>query len=118
MENNQVLKRLNSFIHEFDELIILSDKLTKEQSEYDKALNELYHRIEGTTITHVCQSHKLIKELKQVLDKRRMNKIEAILVRSTCDGLRDNIEKLKIFHKSQLKSHEKIQTKLLENAKI
>lgn len=92
---NPIEDKIDAFLKEFDELEKLNQKATKEQGDLDKELSSCYHKIEGTKITHISQSHKLIKELQNVLERRRANKIEGILLRSTCDTLREKVKTLK-----------------------
>ena len=69
--NETIDKKINNVFASLQALETFSDDIFKKQSKIDKSLSECYHKIEGTKITHVSQSHALIKELKQILDDRR-----------------------------------------------
>ena len=78
---NPVVKLVESFIKQFDELEELSKKINKERSDIDKALSKWYHTLEGTDIKHVSESHSFIKEVKVILARRRDLKIEDLIKR-------------------------------------
>jgi hypothetical protein len=86
---------LNDLISQFERIEELEKESNKLQSEHDLELARLYHVIEGTTITHVSQSHKIIKEMQELLIKRRNNKFENALLKSTTSLLRSQIQSLK-----------------------
>lgn len=115
---NKIALIIENFLLQFDELEKLNEAITKENSEIDKAISSFYHRVEGIEITHVSQSHKLIKELKPLLSRRREIKIETILLRSTCDTLRDKIKTLKITQKTQLIKNDEVLKEIKEKGKI
>lgn len=105
---NPILSKVNAFIHEFDELERLNQATCKERSDIDKQISSWYHKLEGLKITHVSQSHKLIMELKPLLERRRDIKIEEIILTSTCDTLRDKVNNLKASNKTKLLKHESV----------
>jgi len=100
--------KLNAFLHEFDELEKLNQEATKEQADLDRQLSNWYHNVEGSTIKHVSESHKMIKDLKVILDKRRAKKIEVILLRSLCDTLRDKVKGVKANNVNLLKKNTEV----------
>lgn len=114
---NPVVSKIDAFIKQFDELEKLNADVTKEHSDIDKALSSWYHKVEGTDITHVSISHKLIKEIKPILDRRRDIKIESMLLRSTCDTLRDKIKTLKQNNQNALVKNEAVRTEIKSRAK-
>ncbi len=113
---NPVVTKIESFLKQYDELEKLNDEVSKEHSFLDKSLSNFYHRVEGIKITHVSQSHNLIKELKVLLDKRRDKKIEGILLRSTCDTLREKMGSLKKTTKSQIEKDEEVRQEIKDRA--
>lgn len=113
---NPTVKLVQDFIKQFDELEKELTKALNEQSNIDKKISSWYHRVEGSPITHVSQSHKFIKELLPLLARRRELKIETIVLRSTCDSLRGNIAKLKQSHKDQLKKNDEVLQEIKDRA--
>jgi CRISPR/Cas system CSM-associated protein Csm5 (group 7 of RAMP superfamily) len=114
---NVRLKEVEAFIKHFDALELMLADVLKEQSEIDKAISSWYHRVEGTQIKHVAESHRFMKEIIPLLNRRRDMKIESIVLRSTCDTLRANIQKLKQSHKDQLKKNQAVLQEIIDRAK-
>lgn len=113
---NPINDKIDAFLKDFDELELLNQQAMKDQSDIEKKLSSWYHKIEGTKITHVSQSHKLIQEVQDILNKRRENKIEGIILRSTCDTLREKIKILKDHKKVLLKKNETVLTEIKTRA--
>lgn len=99
---------VDEFIKRFDELEVLLVKVTKEHSDIDKALASWYHKVEGTKIMHVSESHNLIKEVKVILARRREIKIEDLLLRATCECLTKQIGILKVRKASVINKHDAV----------
>jgi DNA repair exonuclease SbcCD ATPase subunit len=99
---------LTVFLLKYKELQNLNKEKTSELSKVDSELSSHYHKIEGTKITHVAQSHKLIKELKDILERRRVIKSEAILLRMTCDSLEPTMNTVIQKVRAQAKKHKEI----------
>lgn len=114
---SSVLKRIRAFIKEFDDLEVELKRVNTERSQVDTDISEWYHKVEGTKITHVSQSHKLIKQIQPLLDKRRDLKIEWATLQSVCDSLRVTIAKLKTTHTKQLTKHEDVKQEIKDRAK-
>ncbi len=114
---NPINSKIENFLKEFDELETLNAAIMKEQSEIDKTLSTFYHKVEGKEIKHVSESHNLIKELKVILNRRRENKLEGLLLRSTCDALRDKVKILRENNKNVLIKNDKVLTEIKERAK-
>jgi predicted transcriptional regulator len=107
---------LMNFLSNFENIQNLNKLKNDEQSKIDIELSDCYHKIEGTTITHVSQSHKLIKQLKDILSRRRQIKYETILLRTTCDNLDIIMKSLKQKINDHNKKHREILNKLKENS--
>lgn len=107
---------LANFFNQFKEIEKLNNQKHQELSAVDKELSSLYHKIEGAVITHVAQSHKLIKDLKVVLEKRRVLKLETIALRSSYDSLKNTMEKLMTTHANILKKNQQVITEIKERA--
>lgn len=88
-------QKIQNLVNQFEELEQMERESNKLQSEHDLELARLYHVIEGSTITHVSQSHKLIKELQELLLKRRNNKFDNALLKVATSLLKTNIQSLK-----------------------
>jgi multidrug resistance efflux pump len=79
------------FFNMFNKLKEECKEAQKMVSKIDKELSNIYHKIEGATIKHVSESHKLIKELKEVLDRRRELKYNAMVLRTMVDNLEEKV---------------------------
>ena len=66
----------NIFFNNLNEQSIkeLQSALLKKQSLLDKSVNDTYHAIEYSTLSHVSISHKLCSHLKDLLIQRRLIK--------------------------------------------
>ena len=113
---NPVVNKIDEFIKQFDELEKLNASTNQEHSDIDKAISSWYHRVEGLEITHVSQSHRLIKEIKPLLERRRDIKIESALLRSTCDTLREKVKTLKQSNKVALAKNEELRIEIKTRA--
>jgi len=113
---NENVKKIEDFIRHFEALEQLNNNTHKELSDIDKQLANWYHKVEGTEITHVSQSHKLLKEVQPILKRRRELKIETLTLRSTCDSLRATMQKVKDNNKNHLKQNEKVLQEIKDNA--
>ncbi len=80
----------DKYLNEIDKLTnkLQSDikKLREKQSEYDKELSSIYHKIE-TKNFNACEGYYLSKELQIVLQKRRLVKHELEMLFSMHDSL-------------------------------
>jgi hypothetical protein len=107
---SEKLTALDSFIKQYEEIEIMYKASTEEQGEIDRELSNWYHIVEGIDITHISQSHTLIKKGKVILEKRRKNKLEMLMLRSTCDSMRATFQSLKAkLENTQKKNIEVIQ---------
>jgi hypothetical protein len=113
---NPVANKIDDFLKQFDELEKLNANVSQEHSDIDKAISSWYHKVEGLEITHVSQSHRLIKEIKPLLERRRDIKIESMLLRSTCDTLREKVKTLKDSNKKALVQNEKVRQEIKTRA--
>jgi hypothetical protein len=88
-------QKIQNLVNQFEELEQMERESNKLQSEHDLELSRLYHVIEGTTLSHVSQSHNLMKELQELLIKRRNNKFDNALIKGATSLLKPNIQSLK-----------------------
>lgn len=105
---NPIAFKIDNFIKEYEELEKLNAQATKNLSDIDLELSSLYHKIEGTETPNILQSYKLIKELKVILEKRRNIKLEGLLLRATCDTLKDKFLALKSNYNRVLRKNEDV----------
>ena len=113
---NKRVKKVEDFIKHFDLLELMLSEVLKEQSDIDKAISSWYHKVEGLQLGHVSLSHRLMKEIVPLLNRRRDIKIESIVLRSTCDTLRANNVKLKNTHREQLIKNETVRQEIIDRA--
>lgn len=64
----------------------LWDETLKKQQDINNQLNQWYHDVEGLEITHISQSHKLMKRGKVILLERRRLKLQAAIYQSTWEN--------------------------------
>jgi hypothetical protein len=80
----------SKYLSEIDSIItnIKSDmnKLNCKQSEYDKRISEIYHKLE-TKKFNACEGYYISKELQDVLRKRRLVKQELFRMRDIYNTL-------------------------------
>lgn len=93
---SEKLTALDEFIKQYEQIEKMCKASMEEQGEIDRELSNWYHTVEGIDITHISQSHKLIKQGKVILEKRRKNKLEMIMLRSTCDSMKTTFQSLKM----------------------
>ena len=76
----------------------------------------IINTVEGIDISHVSQSHKLIKQGKEILEKRRKNKLEMIMLRSTCDTMKSTFQSLKAKLENNMKKNNEIIQEIKDRA--
>lgn len=114
---SEVIDKVDVFLKQFDELEELTETSRKNCSEVDLKISAWYHKVEGIEIKHISESHNLLKEVKELLKKRRQAKIEYHVVKVTTDLLRDRVKNVKGTKNAQIKKHSKLLIDLQENAK-
>lgn len=102
---SEKLTALDGFIKQYEEIEKMCKATMEEQGEIDRELSNWYHTVEGIDITHISQSHKLIKQGKEILDRRRKNKLELIMLRSTCDSMKTTFQSLKMKLEHNMKKN-------------
>lgn len=84
---------------------------TAEHSAVDLELSQCYHKIEGMKLDHVAKSHNAIKELQDVLKRRRRVKQEASILQTMHANLAPSMNKLS----ETLKASKAKQQKLIQD---
>ena len=110
------LEKLKDFVKHYDTIEKLAQDAFQAQSDLDKELSVWYHKVEGTKPSHVSESHHLINEVKDILDRRRTNKLDVVVFRTTCDSLGKHVKDLKAKLGNQVAQHNKILTELKTKA--
>lgn len=110
-------ENLNIFFNQFKELLKLNQSKNSQLSNVDIELSNLYHKIEGTIEFDCNQSHDFIIQLKDVLGRRRVLKLETIALRSTCDKLKDIIPNISNSHEQLIKKNSEVLKEISDNAK-
>ena len=110
------IEKLKDFVKHYEVIEQLAQDAFTAQSELDKELSVWYHKVEGTKPSHVSESHRLINEVKNILDRRRDNKLEVVVYRTTCDSIGKQFKDLKSKLKNQVIQHNKILTELKTKA--
>ena len=108
---------VENFINQYEIILSSYDKAKNEQGEIDREISSFYHKLEGTTLGATYKSHNLLKELKVLLERRRVNKIDVIVLRSTCDTIGKTMETLKTNKKRLLNKNTEILAEIVERAK-
>lgn len=112
-ESINVVKEL---LRQYEAVKELNDAKQEERSEIDRELSNFYHHVEGINITHVSQSHKLIKELKVILNKRRDNKLEGLVLKTTLDSIKVPTSHIKGSINRVVTTHKKVIDEMKERA--
>jgi hypothetical protein len=110
------LEKLRDFVKHYDTIEQIAQNAFQTQSDLDKELSVWYHKVEGTKPSHVSESHHLINEVKDILDRRRANKLDVVVFRTTCDSLGKHVKDLKAKLGNQVTQHNKILTELKTKA--
>ena len=95
-KDNEMLQSVVDFITQFEKIDQFYEDIKNKQGEIDRELSNWYHVVEGVNIKHISESHNLIKAGKDILKRRRENKLEMIIIRSTHDMMKNQISNLKI----------------------
>lgn len=111
---NTSIDIVKELLGQYDMVKKLNDTKEEERGEIDRELSNFYHHIEGVDITHVSQSHHLIKELKVILGKRRDNKLERMVLKTTLDNIKLSTANIKGNLNKVVSTHKK----MLEDMKI
>lgn len=117
-KNNDKLSSVLELINQFDKIQEHYKDVTKKQSEIDLELSNWYHIVEGAEIKHISESHKLIKLGKDILKRRRENKLELLIIRSTNDTLLTHINGLKARLDKTIDKNGKVNEEIKERAII
>ena len=107
---------VTNFIKEYENIEALLEVSRVEQSKLDCELSEFYHNLEGTKLGATYKSHEKLKYLQVLLAKRRDNKIDVIILSSTCDTLRASIKALKLSNTKRLARHDEVLVEIKERA--
>ena len=107
---------VTNFIKEYENIEALLEASRVDQSKIDCELSEFYHNLEGTKLGATYKSHEKLKYLQALLEKRRINKLDVIILTSTCDTLRNSIKTLKVANDKRLAKHEEILIEIKERA--
>ena len=94
-------------LSQYEQLQKLYIKKNNDLSEIDKELSTIYHFIEGVELNHVSKSN-LLKQLKDILIRRRDIKYERILLSSVIDTLGMPIIKVKNAYAKAKNKHQEI----------
>jgi DNA-directed RNA polymerase len=109
-KDNEMLQSVLDFVNQFDKIEAFYKDVTEKQGKIDKELSSWYHVVEGIDIKHISESHNLIKQGKDILKRRRENKLEMIIIRSTHDMMKTQVSNLKInLEKSVTKNSEVVE---------
>ena len=80
---SKYLVEIDSFV---ERIKVDMEKLNCKQSEYDKKISEIYHKLE-TMKFNACEGYYISKELQTVLRKRRLIKSEYFRMKHIYDTL-------------------------------
>lgn len=114
--DEELLKKLEKFFEAFDDIVKDEKKIIKEVSKCDKQMSALYHYIEGMPIGTIHHSHKLIKELQEVLKNRRIAKGSARIMQSFVSGLKPKLDKHKKGFDEIMNLHQEVLDEISERA--
>jgi hypothetical protein len=112
------LDLITNLLNQYKELKALYDTKREEQGEIDRELSDYYHCIEGIDITHVSQSHKMIKRGKDILERRRNIKFETLLIKASLDNMSISIEQIRRSVKIVIDKDKAVRQEIKDRARI
>jgi len=112
------LNLVNELISQYDELEAQYATKREEQGSIDRELSDWYHCVEGIEITHISQSHKMIKRGKDILERRRNIKYETLIMKATLDNLKHSITQIKKNVKIVVDKDTAVRQEIKDRAKI
>lgn len=99
---------LGQFYQNYDKLTRIGTIAVSELSKVDIELSEFYHKMEGVHLSHNTQAHVHMKELQDILSRRRKWKKDIILVNSFLDSTKPSMEVAKKRTTKAIKTHDKM----------
>ncbi len=117
-KDNEMLQSVLDFVNQFDKIEAFYKDVTEKQGKIDKELSSWYHVVEGVDIKHISESHNLIKQGKDILKRRRDNKLEMIIIRSTHDMMKTQISNLKMNLEKSVTKNSDVVIEIKERANI
>lgn len=117
-KDNEMLQSVLDFVNQFDKIEAFYKDVTEKQGKIDKELSCWYHVVEGIDIKHISESHNLIKQGKDILKRRRDNKLEMIIIRSTHDMMKTQICNLKLNLEKSVTKNSEVVIEIKERAII
>ena len=117
MQTDEVKGYINIIFNTFEILKTLNTSAKNELSNIDKELSNQYHKIEGTEIQQLTDSHFLMMKLKDILIRRRAAKINYTLLESITSQLEPQVNKAKKRNGEITKKHSQILTEIIKRAK-
>jgi hypothetical protein len=112
------IELIENLLKQYADLQALYDAKREEQGEVDRELSDYYHCIEGSEITHISQSHKLIKRGKEILEKRRQIKFEVLVLKASLDNMSISIEQIKRSVKIVVDKDKAVRQEIKDRARI
>lgn len=117
-KDNEMLQSVVDFITQFDKIESHYKDVTEKQGNIDRELSNWYHVVEGTDIKHISESHRLLKQGKDILKRRRENKLEVIIIRSTHDMMKNQVSNLRMSLEKCVKKNTEVVEEIKERAII
>lgn len=113
----EIKDKIDKFFKDYNELKALNANAKSELSEIDKELSSQYHKIEGSEIAYMSDSHFLIMKLRDILKKRRDAKINQTLLESLISSLEPQMIKCGIRNIEIIQKHDEIIEEIKNRAK-
>lgn len=117
MQTNDVKGYINIIFNTFELLKELTKQSKIDLSEIDKELSSQYHKIEGTELEYLTDSQFLIMKLKDILNRRRIAKINHTMLESIVSTLETQMGKSKKRNEEIIKKHSEILKEIITRAK-
>ena len=115
---NTSLDLISNLINQYKELKDSYTAKREEQGSIDRELSDWYHCVEGIDITHVSQSHKMIKRGKDILERRRNIKFEILLLKGSLDNMTISIEQIRRSVKIVIDKDKEVRQEIKDRARI
>jgi len=117
-KDNEMLQSVVDFINQFDKIESNYKDVSEKQGNIDRELSGWYHLVEGTDVKHISESHRLLKQGKEILKRRRSNKLEMIIIRATHDMMKNQIGSLRLNLEKCIKKNAEVVEEINERAII
>ena len=99
---------LSNFFTNHDKLRDFAKDLEVKCGEIERELSFFYHKLEGIHLSHNTQAHSHMKDLQDILGRRRDIKRQLLLARSFVDSTQDSMDVARKRNEKAHKTHKQV----------